>query len=378
MKETLSVGRDSTPSFNPSRLTLARERQGLTKQRLAELCNVSRKSVSLWESGEVDNPPVNVLSEVLGFPQSFFYADDAPEVRAEWVSFRALSNMSAGQLARAVASARIAVEFSKWIERHYKTAALDIPTLPDMPPLPPAAMAENTRSAWNLSDRPVVNMLALLERHGIRVFSLPRPDRTVDAFSFYQEGRAYIFLNTGKTPERMRFDLAHELGHLILHREGPKNRSRPVEQEANSFAASLLIAADRLNAQVVGRLKFEDIFQLKAYWRVSAMAMVERLWELKHISDWTRRQWIIELTRRGYRDDEPVGIEPETSKFFSQLFRLTREDGHGLRAVADALNVNPWDIKECVMGLAVASIPGGGDAPESLSPPRTDHLRRVK
>jgi Zn-dependent peptidase ImmA (M78 family)/transcriptional regulator with XRE-family HTH domain len=375
MKTNLSPGNDEIPEFNPSRLTIARERRGLTKQRLAELCGVARRTVSLWEAGGTETPPVDLLATVLEFPRAFFYADDTPEVRSEWVSFRALSSMTARQVGRIIAAAQLAVEFDDWIQARYNTPPLDIPELPDTSSVPPAVMAENVRSAWDLYEQPVKNVLTLLERKGIRVFSLPVSDREIDAFSFHKEGRAYIFLNTAKTAERMRFDLAHELGHLIMHRYTRKNRSKSIEDEANGFAASFLIPADGLDAQIVGPLRFEDMLQLKRYWKVSAMAMVERLWELQHISDWTRRQWIVELTQRGYRLDEPDGIHPEASKLLSQVFRLVREDGGTIRRIADDLNVYPQHIDDCVFGLAMASLPGGNGSGE---PPRVGHLHRVK
>src|ERR1700722_15337805 len=66
----------AAPSFNPTRLTLARERRGLTKQALADCCGVTRRTVTAWESGDVDNPPVDIISESLEFPVFFFFADD--------------------------------------------------------------------------------------------------------------------------------------------------------------------------------------------------------------------------------------------------------------------------------------------------------------
>lgn len=42
----------------------------------------------------------------------------------------------------------------------------------------------------------------------------------IDAFSLWRDDRPYIFLNTSKSAERSRFDAAHELGHLVLHRQG--------------------------------------------------------------------------------------------------------------------------------------------------------------
>ncbi|SDK98065.1 Zn-dependent peptidase ImmA, M78 family [Streptomyces indicus] len=369
-----SLGQLEQPSFNHTRLTMARERRGLTKQGLAELCGVSRRAVSAWEAGEVDNPPVNLLSQVLDLPEAYFCADDAPQIEEEWVSFRALSSMTARQVRRILSISSLAVLLSDWVDKHYGTPPPELPDLSETAGLTPVAAAEQLRSAWGLHQKPVKNMLALAERKGVRVFSLPVKDREIDAFSFLYEGRPFAFMNTGKTAERMRFDLAHELGHLVLHQGSRRNRSRAAEQEAHDFASSFLIPADGLFAQVVGKLRLDDVFKLKRYWKVSAVAMVERLYQLELVSEWNRRQWLIDLSQRGYRISEPDGIHPETSQLFTEVFRLAREDGWTSRRIADELVDSDQDLDALVFGLSIAAIPGGGQA----GPARHGHLSVVR
>ena len=353
-----SAAEDDGPSFNPTRLTLARERSGLTKQNLADQCNVSRRAVSSWEAGEVDNPPVGVIARVLGFSESFFYADDPVRIPRDGVTFRALSSMQARQLERVLAAASLAVEFSGWMDLHYTTPAPDLPDLSESRSLEPALAAESVRSMWSINHFPVKNMLLLLEKKGVRVFSLPVDDREVDAFALWHEDRPFIFLNTGRTAERMRFDLAHELGHLLLHRQ-TRLRSRNIEQQAHDFASSLLIPADPLYAQVTGELRFDDVFKLKRYWKVSAVAMLQRLWHLRIISEWHYRTWIIKLSKRGYRTSEPDGGHPESSRLFRQLFNLARQDGRSIGNIAAALRIPESEIDSMVFGLAIAPVPPG-------------------
>jgi Zn-dependent peptidase ImmA (M78 family) len=155
----------------------------------------------------------------------------------------------------------------------------------------------------------------------------------------------------------MRFDLAHELGHLLLHRQTKSLRSRNVEQQAQDFASSFLMPADALYAQVKAQLRFEDVFELKRFWRVSAVAMVQQLWHLSIISEWHYRTWIIELSGRGFRTSEPGGIRPETSRLYRQLFKLAREDGWSLRRIALALQIPEQEIDGMVFGLAIAPAP---------------------
>ncbi|MGX1271320.1 helix-turn-helix domain-containing protein [Streptomyces phaeoluteigriseus] len=369
-----SQGRLDQPSFNHTRLTMARERRGLTKQGLAELCGVSRRAVSAWESGEVENPPLDVLSRVLKLPERYFQADDAPSIEEEWVSFRALSSMTARQVHRVLSISSLAVLLSAWVDKHYGTPTPELPDFSETVGLTPVAAAEQLRSVWGLHQKPVKNMLSLAERKGVRIFSLPISDREIDAFSFLYEGRPFAFLNTAKTAERMRFDLAHELGHLVLHQGSKRNRSRSAEQEAHDFASSFLIPADGLFAQVVGRLRLDDVFKLKSYWKVSAVAMVERLYQLELISEWNRRQWMIDLSQRGYRTSEPDGIQPETSQLLTEVFRLAREDGWNSRRIAEELNDNSQDLDALVFGLSIAALPGGGQG----GPVRHGHLSVVK
>src|SRR5260370_23481329 len=92
-----SADKTAHQSFNPTRLTLARERNGLTKQQLADACQVTRRAVSAWEAGEVENPPMAALARVLGFPELIFYADDPFPLSQAAGSFRALNAMPSRQ-----------------------------------------------------------------------------------------------------------------------------------------------------------------------------------------------------------------------------------------------------------------------------------------
>jgi Zn-dependent peptidase ImmA (M78 family) len=82
------------------------------------------------------------------------------------------------------------------------------------------------------------------------VFSLAENTKNVDAFSCWRNGEPYVFLNTFKTTERSRFDAAHELGHLVLHKHGGPKQGRSAEHEAHLFAASFLMPEDDVLATI--------------------------------------------------------------------------------------------------------------------------------
>jgi Zn-dependent peptidase ImmA (M78 family) len=70
---------------------------------------------------------------------------------------------------------------------------------------------------WGLGTGPRPNLLQLCESRGIRVFALAPFADAVEAYSIWRNDIPYVFLARRKAPERLRFDLAHELGHLVLH-----------------------------------------------------------------------------------------------------------------------------------------------------------------
>jgi Zn-dependent peptidase ImmA (M78 family)/transcriptional regulator with XRE-family HTH domain len=366
-------------SFNPSRLKLARERRGLTKQQLADLCGVSRRTVTSWETGDTDSPPVATISKALGFPRAFFFEDDITAVNKAAVSFRALSTVSAYKIDRVLAMAKLASLISRWMDRHYKTPAPQVPDFTEAEPRGrgrltwPVAAAESLRAEWALGPKPIKNVLGLLERHGVRVFSLPGADREVDAFSYWEAGRPFIFLNVDRSAERMRFDLAHELGHLLLHRGVFTKRERRFELEANDFASAFLVPEDSLRMQITGRPTIDDLFTLKAHWRVSAVAMAYKLHHLDLISEWIYRTWMIELTERGFRAGEPGGRDPEPSVLLRQLLELAREDGWTPRKIAADLSLPEDELSSIVFGLTMRVLDGGGQT----EPAVTGHLRAI-
>ena len=88
-----------------------------------------------------------------------------------------------------------------------------------------------------------------------------------------------MFLNMQKTAERSRFDAAHELGHLVLHRHGGPS-GREAEDQANQFAAEFLMPSADVMAVIPRISKLNQIVQAKTRWGVSVQALTYRLHRL--------------------------------------------------------------------------------------------------
>jgi Zn-dependent peptidase ImmA (M78 family)/transcriptional regulator with XRE-family HTH domain len=369
--------------FNCTRFALARKRRGITKRALAERIGVSERSVSAYESGAMcpERNTVTRISQALGFPEAFFFASDVDELKPDVASFRALTKMTAAQRDMALGAGSIALLLSEWIEQRFDLPEPDIPDLRDsgLPVDPadeselcsqegdsypaagkehdPEACAEALRRYWGIGEMPVKNMISLLESKGIRVFSLAIDAREVDAFSMWYGGKPFVFLNTNKTAERCRFDAAHELGHLVMHRHGEPH-GQGVERDANAFASAFLMPRKSVLANAPRSVTLPSLIAHKKYWTVSAAALNYRLHSLKLVTDWTYRTLCVQLSQFG-RDKEPDGAPSETSQVLSKVFAALRAEGISKDDVARDLMISPQEIDELTFGLMLNGLSGG-------------------
>jgi Zn-dependent peptidase ImmA (M78 family)/DNA-binding XRE family transcriptional regulator len=360
--------------FNPNRLALARRRRGLTKTDLATKTGLSAKSVTGYEAGKTEPTAENVgrLAQTLAFPPEFFYLGDPPSLEAGRASFRALTTMTARQRGTALGAGELAIELDQWVEARFERPA---PALPDLRNTTPEAAAETVRAAWGLGNRPVSNMIHLLELHGVRVYSLVNESREVNAFSLWWGTQPFVFLNTVKTAERSRFDAAHELGHLILHRHGQPN-GREAEGEADRFASSFLMPERDVRARAPQWATDSSIITSKHIWGVSAMALVYRLHTLEMISDWHYHQLCIRFRVR-FGSSEPEERPREASQALAKVLNSLRREGTFRRDIARALRIHTKDLDELVFGLVLTSISGNGSAHEGESPVSGSHLKAL-
>jgi Zn-dependent peptidase ImmA (M78 family)/DNA-binding XRE family transcriptional regulator len=366
---------DEVASVNPSRLELARRRRGLSKVRLASLIGVEPRTISAYENGEFAPSP-EILAEIsstLRFPVNFFVGPDIDVPSTRSVSFRALSRMTAGERDAALGAGAIALLLNEWIDRKF-----DLPpcNVPDLRSDEPESAAETLRAHWGLGDRPIKNLIHLLESNGIRVFSLAEDTRRIDAYSFWKADTPLVFLNTAKSAERSRFDAAHELGHLVLHKHGGPHGSagQGVEDQANAFASALLMPASSIFATIRSTPTVAQLVQYKKKWTVSVAALLYRLWKLKVVSDWQYRAMCVQIG--DYRTNEPEPAARETSQVLHKVFDSLRNDGINKTVIAKELSIHPSHLEELTFGLIVSD----GPKAKVLSPSNTNRpqLRVIK
>ena len=314
--------------FNPSRLKLARTRRQLTLKALADRVGMSSRMVSEHEKEYCKHIPqeetIEAFSQALNYPVSFFLEQDSIEsVDKETVSFRSLKSMRAAQEHAAIGAGQLGVMLNDFFEARFNLPSVNVP---DYRGVEPEASAEAVRQEWGIGYVSIGNMIHLLEKHGVRVFSLAENTQDVDAFSFWKDGVPYIFLNTMKSGERSRFDAAHELGHLVLHRHGvPQGRVMTIE----------------------------SILKLKAKWKVSAMALIVQMKNVGVLSEWQYKNLIITASKMGLRTREIDGIPRERSLVFDKIASSLDEEKGGLLILAKELHLPLDELSALLFKMGV-------------------------
>ncbi|KXF83707.1 Xre family DNA binding protein [Rhodococcus ruber Chol-4] len=306
---------DAAAFFDGARLTLARQLAGLRKSDLAQTIGKSPTAVAGWESGS-KRPTAATVAELalaLGIDPGFLAVrqDDVATLTST-PHFRSLRSTT--QLARDQARAygQLAVDISASLERYVEFPDLDVPAFPveldDVEGDGPEQAARWIRQRWKMGAGPIRHILRLLENHGVLVVFSPPQTATVDAYSFDSQLRPVVILNPLKRDYyRQRFDLAHELGHLVMHADAEPG-GRLVEEQANRFASELLMPAEEIFDLLPGSMSgtaWGQLAKLKEQWGVSMQALLFRARRLGKLGDVSYRNAMTTVSARGWRRQEP-------------------------------------------------------------------------
>ena len=325
--------------FNPSRLKLARTRRGLTMTALAKKAGLSLRMIVDYEKDyclyEPSEQTIASFVDVLKYPAEFFFGEDIESIDPSTVSFRSLKKMTSAQEGAAIGAGQLGLIVSDYFEQYFKLPELN---LIDLRGETPESAARALRDYWKLGSKSIFNMVHLLEMNGIKVFSLSENTAEVDAYSFWKAGKAYVFLNNQKTAERSRFDAAHELGHLVLHKHGTP-QGKDIEVEANEFASAFLMPKENILAAKMRNPSLDAVLQLRHNWKVSTFALIYRMRQAGALTTWQYNNLVREASARGFRLREDQVMERERSMIIDSLLDALADDGITLPVISRQLNI---------------------------------------
>lgn len=338
--------------FEPGRLGQARLARGMKMVDLADKVGVTPAAIGQYEAGYI-KPSVEVLGRLavaLGFPVAFFESGrPMGSMSADQAHFRRLRSVTTSARNRQIARLALLEELIARVERDVELPSVDIPiiTLQTGERDEVEAVAAMVRSHWGLGDGPLVNVIALLESKGCVVVRLVSESEGIDAYSRWSGPRPVIVLTMDKDDAaRSNFDAAHELAHLVLHRD-PQPGSRVAEEEAQMFASAFLMPADAIRPELPTRFDLPEFVALKHRWRVSIQALLYRARTLGTVSEPAYKRAMMKISMWGWRTGEPNNIsDVEEPYVLAAAIALLRQD-RGLDAAEIAKQVAiPMDLME--------------------------------
>lgn len=306
----------------PSRLRDARRAKRFNQAELGRRIGVTRQAISAYERGDKapDGDTFVKIVQVLEQPPTYFTSDARPAFGE--ASPRFFRKFGADTNRRNDACGVLGdwfVQTAYYFNQFVNYPAVRVPqaTLPSDPsgfyePDEIEQAADNCRKQWGLGFGPISNVLALLESNGITVCRYSLENEKIEAFSFWNGDRPFIFIASEKDSSvRSRFDLAHELGHLSLHRwleeselEDPKIL-KIREAEADRFASAFLLPHKTFPNEVY-TTRLDGFVSLKRRWLASVQAMIIRSRDLGLIDADQTLNLFKQVSFRKWRTKEPL------------------------------------------------------------------------
>lgn len=358
--------------FEPGRLIQALSARGLSQVALASMVGVSPATVSKWKNGQQspEAEALRSLSQVINVTPEWF-TRPLPE-KCSLPLFR--SNASAHSDARKMLEARlewaqdIALALSEFVD--FPDVNLPVRSFTDPEQITSADIeeaADECRALWNLGRRAIPDLAMAVEGAGIILVREETGIATIEGLSSWSQAldRPMILLSADKQNGfRSRFDLAHELGHLILHKGIERStdpvRHKMMEDQAHRFAGAFLLPAETFAADVRSPVTLDSLLLLKQRWGVSVAAMFMRLWALKIIDDETKSLLFKRRSARWGVKAEPGddGRAPEQTRLLKRTIELLASSGvMPVDAVSSYIGLSATDI-EMLTGLPMRYLSG--------------------
>ncbi len=299
------------PAFNGNMLFLARQMRRMGQEDLVEAigAGLTQGTLSKIERGRVQPTQelVDAFAQALKVRPSFF--ENSSYLRQPPVSFHRSRKALAARDETAIHAQSEVYRLS------LKKILSDIEIEAVMPAAPSIdidqyngdaeEIARVVRKRWNLKRGPISDLTRILEDSGMVIIQFDFGTPLIDGFCQYRgDGLpSIIFVNSSLSKDRLRYSLAHELGHLVMH-DVPNPQQ---EEQANLFASEFLMPRADIKDDLY-ELKLTKFMELKLHWGTSMQALIYRAWQMGKLSDRQLKYFFIEISRRGWRKIEPVDV----------------------------------------------------------------------
>src|SRR4051794_31244184 len=163
---------------------------------------------------------LEVIALQTGFPPQFFRRPEYPDFPLGSLIFRARKAMTAKERDQVHRYGEVLYEGVAQLAVRVHFGPVLVPRLRGEDAESPAHAAEITRAALGLSpDKPISNLTTALERAGVLILQLPLQATHAGAYSLWAGDQPVIVIFSGALGDRNRMNIAHELGHLVMHQQ---------------------------------------------------------------------------------------------------------------------------------------------------------------
>ena len=310
------------------RIKQARKASRLSLRALADQAGISAMAISKYERNE-SVPSSGVLArlaQALEVPLDYFFRP-----ASQGVPLRAYRKHAS--LKKKDESAILA-RIQEWLDRYHEIENLfpqavrqaDLPVYPIEGLEEIEQVALDLRKRWRLGLDAIENLTGLLEDQGIKVGLIDGFDH-FDACTFLADGLPVIVTRADLPGERQRYNLSHELGHIVLEISSELDQEKAAHRFAGAFLVPATVARYELGDQR-SDLELHELYLLKRKYGLSMQAWIYRAKDLGIISEWTARRLFKRFRSHGWRLQEPGEPLPPEEPLRLELlvYRALAED----------------------------------------------------
>lgn len=268
-------------------LNRIRKSQGLKMQEIADRCAISRMAYSKIEHGR-SQPKSGTLISLAASLKVDIQDLLAPPPQFQSLRFRSNKSLSVREKQK---REQIIYDVNRWLKDYNqleKLLEVSSGELPGIEAQQPEETARAFRSAIELDQyEPIADIIGLLEHKGVKLYAETIDLEKFFGFSIGQEdgGPAIVVNIKDDIPiERRIFTVAHELGHLLMHKDSYKQDEVEEidrqEAEANAFAGYLLlprVGFEREWDECRGLHWVDAVLHVKRKYKVSYRTILHRL-----------------------------------------------------------------------------------------------------
>lgn len=320
-----------------NQLTFARQYRGFTQTELAkQIPGLSQSNLSSFEKGlgSLSDDVIKKIMIFLNFPMEFLEERISNVVQCK--HYRKKSNIKASDRDKIDRFISLVAYCFDWMADFVDLPGFEFDYIDLCNGYTPEDVALGLRRKFKLGIYPVQDIFSFLERNGVFVYLWDCEYDEFDGVSLITDkGNHIIIINGNMSNDRVRFSLAHELGHIIMHQcfDFIIFESRDLENEAHRFAAEFLMPAQGIKSSLFN-LKSSQLPTLKKYWLTSMSSIMYRAKNLNQINERKYLALRNDMSRNSWLKKEPYEVYIDRPSVIQKIYGL----------ITDTLGYNNDDI----------------------------------